>query len=266
MTPGIGMCATKRKITSIAKTNASLARTSGWLQASITAWRRRGRCDCWVRAAIAILSSFFGSFRLLAPVSSSRAASPGGRRAATRRLGFSASSARRGVSSITVPPAASIFCRAVAEKRSASTVSATLISPSPRIFTGMRADFTRPAARRLAGVIVAPASNFARSLDVDRLVLDAEAVVEATLAREGADQRVLAALEADALRVAGARLLALGAAARGGAVTAGVAAADALPLVYRARVGREVVLRISSSATSSTVTRWRTVWTMPRLV
>ena len=42
-TPGIGMCATKRKMMSIAKTNAIFARTSGWDHESITAWSRRGR-------------------------------------------------------------------------------------------------------------------------------------------------------------------------------------------------------------------------------
>ena len=51
--------------------------------------------------------------------------------------------------SVTLPPAASIFAVRSPRTRSASTVSATLSSPSPRIFTGSGRDLTMPASRRL---------------------------------------------------------------------------------------------------------------------
>ena len=77
----------------------------------------------------------------------------------------------------------------------------------------MRADFTMPASRSEADVTYVPASNFRQVVDVDRLVLDAEAVAETAQTRQRANERDLAALEADAPAVTGAGLLALDAAA-----------------------------------------------------
>src|SRR5215207_1862402 len=75
--------------------------------------------------------------------------------------------------------------------------------------------------------------------------------------------RRLAALEACAVLRAGARPVALVAAAGGLAVAGAGAAADALAVLARARRGLEVV-EPDGHDFSSTVTRWRTEWTIPR--
>src|ERR687898_995605 len=66
-----------------------------------------------------------------------------------------------GYSSISwqVPPAASIFSRAVAEKPWACTVSAFDSSPWPRILTGTSRRVARPFSRRASGVTSAPLSK-----------------------------------------------------------------------------------------------------------
>src|SRR5215203_1639252 len=66
-----------------------------------------------------------------------------------------------GYSSISwqVPPAASIFSRAVAEKPWACTVSAFEISPWPRIFTGTSRRVARFFSRRESGVTSDPLSK-----------------------------------------------------------------------------------------------------------
>src|SRR5215207_7988491 len=84
----------------------------------------------------------------------------------------------------------------------------------------------------------------------------------AQLAHPHVDRR-LAALEACAVLRAGARPVALVAAAGGLAVAGAGAAADALAVLARARRGLEVV-EPDGHDFSSTVTRWRTAWTIPR--
>ena len=264
MTPGIGMCATKRKMTSIAKTNSSFARTSGCAQESIIAWSRRGALR--LLSGVLATGHLLGSSELSSALVTRLRRECGGGRAAfgsasaaasaagsalprqeprlrrrlvrgTRRAGASVTSfTLRSSVSVTLPPAASIFAFALAEKRSASTVSATLISPSPRIFTGMRSRLDDAGRAQALRRHARAGGEPAQLLDVDRLVLDAEAVVEAAQARERADERVLATLEADTEVAAATGLLALDTAAGVGAVTAGVTAADALLLVDGARV------------------------------
>ena len=131
------------------------------------------------------------------------------------------------------PPAASIRALADAENLWADTVSAFLISPSPRILTGR---LLRDEARRrdsASGVTAAPGLEAVEVGEVHDVVLDAEDVREAALGHP-AVERHLAALEAPLVAVAGARLLALVAAAGGLAVAAAGAAADALAVVRRA--------------------------------
>ena len=107
--------------------------------------------------------------------------------------------------------------------------------------------------------------------DVHDLVLDLEPVLEAAQLRDAHVERRLAALEPGRDRAAGARLLALRAAAGGLALAGGDAAADAGARLVRALGGLEVVeLHAFSpasrtSASSSTVTRNRTWRTMPRV-
>ena len=157
-------------------------------------------------------------------------------------------------STLTVPPAASIFARAEAVNPSATTNSGADSSPSPRILSGLSRLRTSPTARRMswltviwAGALVLPvglasaasASNAPRSAaapmapDVHDLVLDLEAVLEAAELRDAHVERRLATLEPRRDRAAGARLLALRAAARGLALAGGDAAADARALLAR---------------------------------
>ena len=83
----------------------------------------------------------------------------------------SAASSRARRCRVTVPPAASIFCRADAETACTVTVSACASSPRPSTFTGSRVFFSRPTATSVAGVTSAPASNrAARSSTVHDLV------------------------------------------------------------------------------------------------
>src|SRR5918992_511156 len=58
-----------------------------------------------------------------------------------------------------VPPAASIFSRAVFEKPWACTVRAFVSSPSPSTLTGTARRVARPASRRESGVTSAPLSK-----------------------------------------------------------------------------------------------------------
>ena len=58
-----------------------------------------------------------------------------------------------------VPPAFSIFSRALFEKPCAVTVSAFARSPLPRIFTSILVFFSSPAATSDSGVTSAPASK-----------------------------------------------------------------------------------------------------------
>jgi len=60
---------------------------------------------------------------------------------------------------LTVPPAASIFSRAFAEKPCALTVSFFDRSPLPRIFTSIFVFLRIPAETSASGVISAPASK-----------------------------------------------------------------------------------------------------------
>ena len=89
--------------------------------------------------------------------------------------------------------------------------------------------------------------------DVERIQRLREDVVEAPL-RDAACQRHLAALEADAGAAAAARLLALVAAARGLAVTGGMASALALVNMGGAGYGRKIMDIHSQSPPYSSVT------------
>ena len=71
-----------------------------------------------------------------------------------------------------MPPAASIFSRALAEKACAETVRATVSSPRPSTLTGSRVCLSRPAATSVAGVTSAPASK--RSARSSRLTISFE--------------------------------------------------------------------------------------------
>src|SRR5439155_9450850 len=98
-------------------------------------------------------------------------------------------------------------------------------------------------------------------VEVDRLVLDPERVVEALQLRDAHVQRHLAALEVLLQRTA--RALALGAATRGLAPTPTSTASDA----DGAGVGSGRWLQIVNlhAVTSSTLTRWGTLATIPRI-
>src|SRR5689334_22004780 len=97
--------------------------------------------------------------------------------------------------------------------------------------------------------------------DVDRLVLGAEAVAEAAQLRQPHVDGHLAALEPG--RDVLARLGALGAAA-GSLALGALTPADPGLLGLRARGGTQVMDLDNHQSTSSTVTRWRTVWISPR--
>ena len=62
-------------------------------------------------------------------------------------------------SAVAVPPAASIFSRAVSENACAVTVSFLVRSPWPRIFTSVRAFLIRPFSMSASIVTSAPASK-----------------------------------------------------------------------------------------------------------
>ena len=137
--------------------------------------------------------------------------------------------------SSTVPPAASIFSRAVALKPCARTVSFFEISPRPRILTGWLR-LARPAACSVSGVTSSPDVEALLEVgEVDRLRVGPEAlerhrhllVRAAQLAHPHVD-RVLAALVAGLALRARARAVALVAAAGGLALARALAAADPL--------------------------------------
>ena len=147
----------------------------------------------------------------------------------------------------TVPPAASILARADALNASATTNRAVASSPPPRTFIGRSSRRTSPAARRISWLTVIGAVPFFEGFvaghvpalelteldepgdvaEVHDLVLDLERVLEAAQLRDALVERRLAALEPGRDLAAGARLLALGAAARGLALARGDAASDA---------------------------------------
>src|SRR5207253_420594 len=98
-------------------------------------------------------------------------------------------------------------------------------------------------------------------VEVDRLVLDPEWVVEALELRHAHVQRHLAAFEV--LRDAAACALPLRAASRRLAATAAGAATD--PDVRAVRAGRRLQIVQLHQLCSSTFTRWGTLATMPRI-
>src|SRR5581483_10578214 len=106
--------------------------------------------------------------------------------------------------------------------------------------------------------------------DVDDVVVLLEAVVEAAQLGKALRQGHLAALEAGA-QAGGAGELALLALARCLALAGADAAADALALAAAAGGGLQLVLAQKATACGesagmpSTLTRWRTLWTMPRI-
>ena len=171
-------------------------------------------------------------------------------------------------SSVTVPPAASIFSRAVFENACAVTVSFFVSSPLPSILTSIFV-FVGSARfdRALSGVTSAPASKRLEVADVDGLRGRPERADRHRVLRRLAAQlaephvdRHLAALEPGAHLVrARARLLALDAAAGVAALARAEAAADALAVLPRLRglQGGEVELARPSGSVSSTFTRWR---------
>ena len=182
-----------------------------------------------------------------------------------------------------VPPAASIFSRALRVKASASTNSLARdvavaedlerqpVAPDEAgLLEGVGVDRDRGA---LLDLELAGLDRRADRADVDDLVLDVVDVPEAAELRDPDVERRLAALEPGRDRRAGARALALRAAARGLALAGGDAAADPGPLGDRPLGGVQVVdlhqcfsgvVASAPSGSSSTVTRKRTWRTMPR--
>ena len=152
--------------------------------------------------------------------SSSSASGLAGRWA--RGAGASPSCTFGSLSSVSVPPAASIFSRAVAEAPWTVIESFFESSPTPSSFTSLRIERIRPFAFSVSGVTSSPGLEAVEVADVHRLGVGAERpdrhrVVRGVAAqlREAHRERHLAALEAGAHHVrAGARLLALDAAAR----------------------------------------------------
>ena len=185
-----------------------------------------------------------------------------------------------GASSWTKPPAVSIFCRAEAVKASAATKTLTSMSPWPSTLTGRSSWLMSPAAASTSALTVSgslPASVAEASggrvlsdaTDVDDLVLDAAAALEAAKLGDADVDRRLAALEPAGDAGTGASLLALGAAPCGLALAGGDAAADPDAALRGAGRGGEVVelhdaassfllaaaLALACAATSSTSRR-----------
>src|SRR6266487_1361811 len=101
-------------------------------------------------------------------------------------------------------------------------------------------------------------------LQVDHRPVDLVGVLEAAQLRQAPLQRHLATLETDRHGAAG--LGALGAPAGGLALARALTTALAHPLLGRAGSGAEVVqLHSFTSSTFSTLTRWETLKTMPRI-
>src|SRR6202035_2836966 len=100
-------------------------------------------------------------------------------------------------------------------------------------------------------------------VEVHDRVLDSERVLEAFRLRRAPGDGCLAALEAG--RDGATRALALRAAARGLAALAGDASSDAVRGALRAGGWFQVVDLDRHQVTSSTVTRWGTRSTMPRI-
>ena len=169
----------------------------------------------------------------------------------------------------TVPPAASIFSRALLVKASATTNSGRLTSPLPRILSGLsrrahqsghaqellvhRDRGRRGPLRRAGQVALRKAPELDRGADgahVDDLVLDPVEVAEAVQLRDPDVDRGLAALEPGRDRAAGPGLLALRAAAGGLALARGDAPAHAGLRGVRAFGGPQIVQlhRVSSAA------------------
>ena len=181
-----------------------------------------------------------------------------------------------------VPPAASMRSRAAALKPWAWTVSALVSSPLASTLTGMPLRVARPLRlQRLERDLGAGLEARLEVEQVDRLRVRAERLERHRLLHVRAAQlahphvdRHLAALEAGAVLGAGARAVALLAAAGGLAGARALAAADALARPARPGAGvrlcRPIALLGVSCLGSAligllrTSTRWRTVWSMPR--
>ena len=168
-TPGIGMCATKRKMTSIAAVKSSFLRMSGCCTASKTAWSSRGRllacCRLAASAMLRLRRLFLRRFLRVATSPACRRRQPrpsrllaggGDLLAALRtRTEFGLRSAGFGsgtpFSQRTLPPAASIFAtRGLREARRFDGQRDGDIA-SPSIFTGLPVR-TRRARRQRLGV------------------------------------------------------------------------------------------------------------------
>ena len=67
------------------------------------------------------------------------------------------------LSSVSVPPAASTFSRAVAEAPCTVIESFLVSSPTPSSFTSLRIERIRPLAFSVSGVTSSPASKRSRS-------------------------------------------------------------------------------------------------------
>ena len=142
-------------------------------------------------------------------------------------------------SSSIVPPACSIFSRALAEIACTRIVSFIEISPLPSSFTSIFVFFSRPFSTSDSGVTSSPCGEALEIADVDVHRVGAERADRHRVLRRRAAQladahvdRHLAALEAGAHLVrARARLLALDAAAGVAALAGAGAAADALAVL-----------------------------------
>ena len=152
-------------------------------------------------------------------------------------------------SSSALPPAASILATALCENSAARTVSATPMSPPPRILMGVRVFLTMPFSTSASGVTSSPAAKArGQAADVDRHRVRAERAdghallhVRAAQLAEPHVERHLTALVARAHAAAGAGVVALVALAGGLALAGALAAAEALGVLGGARVGAQVV-------------------------
>ena len=143
----------------------------------------------------------------------------------------------------------------------AADISMDVFSSGLNVFVGAAPE-TLVDSRNQAINILRALERGRQDVQVHHRVLDPERIVEPAL-RDAAMQRHLAALEAALVLVAGARLRPLVPAAGGLAQARALAAADARRRLLGA-LGRTEVVQ-SHVRYSTTVTRWRTFWIMPRI-
>ena len=146
-----------------------------------------------------------------------------------------------GATSSHVPPLASILVLAEALKAWALTVSFRVNSPPPRILMPAPRPLARPALAQSRFVHPGAVVEMVERFQVDGQVAGGVARVVESALGNAANQRHLAAFEADANRTAGAGGLALATAAAGFAVAAGFALAQPLAAVLGAGTRFEIM-------------------------